>query len=111
MRVIGPDGARLIVPFAPEEVRPQSGFDTAEFVRSAGDRYYFVTRPNLAELKGDYSNLEFKTGSLSKGNKRISVISLLVLINGIVIDAITSEDAEIFFEDIFDWASGAEPPI
>ena len=107
MRVIGPDGARLIVPFAPEEVRPQSGFDTAEFVRAAGDRYNFVTRPNLAELKGDLSNLEFKTGSLSKGNKRISVISLLVLINGIVIDAITSEDAEIFFEDIFDWASGA----
>jgi hypothetical protein len=107
MRVIGPDGARLIVPFAPEEVRPQSGFDTAEFVRGAGDRYNFVTRPNLTELKGDYSNLEFKTGSLSKGNKRISVISLSVLINGIVIDAVTTEDAELFFEDMFDWASGA----
>jgi hypothetical protein len=107
MRVIGPDGARLIVPFAPEELRPPSGLDTAEFVRATGERYNFVTRPNLQELKGDYSTLEFKTGSLSKGNKRISIISLSVLLNGIVIDAITSEDAELFFEDIFDWASGA----
>jgi hypothetical protein len=107
MRVVGPDGGRLIVLYSSEEVRPESGFDTAEFVRAAGDRYNFVARPDLVELKGDYSTLEFKTGSLSKGNKRISIISLSVLSNGIVIDAITTEDAEIFFEDMFDWASGA----
>jgi hypothetical protein len=107
MRVIGPDGARLIVPFSSEEVRPISGFDTAEFVRATGDRYNFVSRPDLIALKGDYSTLEFKTGALSKGNKRISVISLSVLINGIVVDALTTEDADMFFEDIFDWASGA----
>jgi hypothetical protein len=67
----------------------------------------FVTRPNLIELRGDYNTLEFKTGALSKGNKKISVISLSVLVNGIVIDAVTSEDADMFFEEIFDWASGA----
>ncbi len=107
MRVIGPEGGRLIVPFSPEEVRPDSGIDTAEFVRAAGDRYSFVTRPNLVDLKGDFSTLEFKTGAISKGSKKISIATLSVLLNGIVIDATTTEDAELFYEDILDWASGA----
>lgn len=107
MRVIGPDGGRLIVPFSPEEVRPTSGFDTAEFVQATGDRYNFVARPNLIELKGDYNTLVYKTGALSRGNKKISVTSLSVLANGIVVDAMTTEDADMLFEDIFDWASGA----
>jgi|HubBroStandDraft_6_1064221.scaffolds.fasta_scaffold463350_2 hypothetical protein len=107
MRVIGSEVGRLIVPYSAEEVRPESGFDMAEFVRSAGERYGFVVRPNLAELKGDYSAIEFKTGAILKGDRKISITNLAVTNAGLAIDATTTEDAEIVYEDIFDWALGA----
>jgi hypothetical protein len=90
MRLVGAEGGRLIAPFSAEEIRPESGFDTAEFVRAAGDRYGFVAKPNLIDLKGDYSTLEFATGAISKGNKKISIAKLLVTNIGIAIDALTT---------------------
>jgi hypothetical protein len=103
MRVIGPDGARLIVLYSAEEVRPMGGFDTAEFVRLASERYNFSIKPDLAGLKGNYTLLEFKTGSFSVHNKKISIIQLVVTNAGVVIDAISSEDADTFFDEIFRW--------
>jgi hypothetical protein len=105
MKLIGAEGARLIVSFAAEEIRPEGGLDTPKFIRLTSERYTFVTSPNVAELKGDYNNLSFKTGTVH-GDGKTTVISEFILLAGaIVVDAFSSDDAELFFKDIFAWAT------
>src|ERR1700730_1955312 len=86
MRLIGPEGARLIVSFAAEEIRPEGGLDTPKFIRLVSERYNFVTSPNIAELKGDYSNLSFKTGTVQADGKTTVISEFILLTGAIVVD-------------------------
>ena len=102
MKVIGPDGARLVVLYAPEEVRSDFGWNPGFMINHIRDRYKFQQSPNLAE-KPDLSNLAFKFGELPLANNSVLIQEFSILTHGAFIDSLTTEYCELFFQDLFEW--------
>jgi hypothetical protein len=103
MKVIGPDGARVIALYAAEEIRSGSGWHPADFIREVRERYRFQYVSDLAELKGDPSTLVFKLGTMEKGGRAFAIRECGVYPGGVVIDALVTDDAEAFLDDLFKW--------
>jgi hypothetical protein len=103
MKIIGPDGGRVVALFAAEEIRGEFGWHPGDFIRDVRDRYRFEYVPNLAELKGDPSTLVFKLGSLEKDDLIFGIREFGLYPAGALVDALTTDHAEAFLHDILKW--------
>jgi hypothetical protein len=103
VKVIGPDGARLIFFFQPEEIRPVTGTYAPEIVRMLKHRYAFEVAPDLQKAGGDLSTLTFKIGMMRSHDPPFAIHELTALQTAIVVDCLTTDQCEIFLEDALSW--------
>jgi len=101
VKVIGPEGGRVIGLFAAEEIRSPAGLIASDFVHAVKERYKFQSIPDITS--GDLSNLSFKTGEAEIQGRRFAIREFVLLTQGAVADALTTDDAEAFLRDLLEW--------
>lgn len=103
MRVIAYDTARLTLLFPFEEVAPLIGADAFEIISKIKQRYDFKKVPDLGAVTKedvDKNGLRFEVGRL--GNEAV-VTDFAIYSDGVVINARTTEDAQLFWTDLLEW--------
>jgi len=113
MKLIAPDSGRLVVFFVPEEVRPLGGFSVIDFLNFITNEYSFVVYPDINDIKGDNSVLVFKYGSALVNDRNIGVREFHILQSALIIDALTTEDAQAFLNNFWQVAQqfGYREPV
>lgn len=104
MRLIGPEAGRVIHRISTEEMRPNGGVYTLDMVRRTVERYGFASFPDLSKPETDTSTVLFKFGQLISGNRKIAIQQFNVLQAGMVVDASTTEDGDLFLDDVLSWS-------
>ena len=104
MKLVGSEGGRAIVVYAAEEIRPDQGLFLPDVVKKIAERYEFATIPNVADLKGDFSAVSFKTGCLTLAAQKVAIHDFTILQGAMSVDSIDTDISEKFFEDAIAWA-------
>lgn len=105
MKYIGPEIARLIALYSPEELRPLAGKSRLDFLELIQQRYQFQIAPNLVELRGDTSVLKFQFGGFEDDVWSVAIREMTFLSTALSIDTRQSDEARVVFEDFYNWAS------
>lgn len=105
MRVIAFDSARVTVLFPIEEVMPLGGIAAPDTVNEVVSRYNFAKGPDLGLSKEELQKigLKFENGQYNAQNQTVPIVSFVVFLDGVVIDASKTEDAEEFWDDLCKW--------
>jgi hypothetical protein len=110
MEVVSTAIGRVGVLLNLDELLPLKGMHAPDLISLVGQRYKFVSSPSLSDsiAKVRESGLKFELGKLrlQDGDERI-IQDLTVYHDGILVTANTTEDAELFLDDLFDWGVGA----
>jgi hypothetical protein len=103
MKIIAYDACRMSVLFPVEEVAPVGGAPLDAIVASVAARYQFAKLPDLNASKTelDKSGIKFERGVLE--GTAINISDFTVFSDGIVVTAQTTEDAEVFWLDVWAW--------
>jgi hypothetical protein len=110
MKVISINLGRAGILLNLDELLPLKGVYAPDMISAVTERYAFINSPSLSDsiAKLRDSGLKFQTGKLQLGSNDEKVIQdLTVYTDGILVTAMTTEDAELFFEDFFDWGTKA----
>jgi hypothetical protein len=105
MKIVAYEASRMTVLFPLEEVTPLGGPTSDKIVDKVAERYEFTKLPNLNVTNDeiDKSGIRFERGILKKAGSNINIIEFVVFNDGVVIGSQTTEDAELFWSDIFAW--------
>jgi hypothetical protein len=102
MKIIATDTGRVVQLVVMEEIRPPSGIYMPALYQAVSDRYGFVARPqdlNAAITSG----AKFNHGRLITPNKTIMISEIGIYNDGVIIDSLNTNDAEIILEDFISW--------
>jgi hypothetical protein len=105
MKIIAFDSARLTVLFPLEEVSPLDGAGSIDIIDQVAMRYKFAKRPDLTLPKEELQKvgLKFEHGLYVHSDREANITSFTIFTDGVVIDAPTTDDAELFWVDICQW--------
>jgi hypothetical protein len=85
-------------------MRPDGGVYGPELVRRTVERYGFASFPDLSRPETDASTILFKHGQLISGNRKIAIHQFNTMQTGIVVDTHTTEEGDLFLDDVLSWA-------
>lgn len=104
MRVIGHQLGRAIILYPAEQLRPPGGVSISNIVEQTKERYGFQVVPNLSVPTTELNNsgLKFERGTLSVGTGAVNDFSIFT--DGVVASAFTTDIAEEFLSDFFEWS-------
>lgn len=103
MKLIGTELGRVVALMKPEEWRPRT-LSTAEATNQVKERYKFVVSPNLSLEEIQKGGLKFASGEFKSKGKVAPIQDLSFYADGIVVTALTTDDAEACLKDLFGWA-------
>ena len=105
MRLVNTEIGRTIRIVPVEEIRPLAGVHSPTALRMVAERYSFGYTPDLGrpweEVQKD--GLKFQLGKLVHGNRAINVTDFTLYNDGIVATASSTDDADLFLDDILAW--------
>lgn len=105
MRLINTEIGRVIRLIPMEEIRPLGGLHLPTALRMVSEQYGFSHTPDLLrnweETQKD--GLKFQLGKLVHGNRTINVIDFTLYNDGIVATSVSTDDAELFLDDLMAW--------
>lgn len=107
MKEIAYELGRIVLLVPPEELTPLRGFHAPDAFVAIAKRYGFQRTPDLSvpaeQLQKE--GLRFRLGKLPSkdANRTISVNDFVIFWDGFVIDAYTTDDAEMFVTDLMKW--------
>ncbi len=106
MKLIGPELGRAVVMTTPEEWRSRS-ISMPDAFRLIQERYQFAHAPNLSVSFEEVqkSGFKFGLGKLRVNDTTIPIQELALFNDGIVVNAMTTDNAEAFLMDLFRWAN------
>ena len=102
MRIIATDTGRVVQLVVMEEIRPTSGIYMPALYQAVSDRYAFVARPQDLHV-AIASGAKFNHGRLITPNKTITISDIGIYNDGIIVDSLNTDDAEIILEDFILW--------
>jgi len=102
MKIIATDTGRVVQLMVMEEVRPPSGVYMPALYQAIGDRYAFVARPQ-DHGTAITSGAKFSHGRLITPSKPYLISELGIYNDGIIVDAINTDDAEFILDDLILW--------
>jgi hypothetical protein len=105
MKVVGAEGGRVVIIYSAEEIRPDEGLVATDLVKKIAERYKFATIPNVGDLKGDFSVINFKTGSLMSGQQKFAIYDFTILQGAMSVDCLTTDHGEAFLKDALQWGA------
>ncbi len=104
MRLIATDNGRVLQLIVMDEVRPASGVYLPDLYGKIAERYAFVGRPqNIADAIA--KGAKFQHGRVTTPSRTIVISELGIYNDGIIVDALNTDDAEYVTEDIWSWAT------
>jgi hypothetical protein len=105
MRVIAFDTARVTVLFPIEEVMPLGGVIAPDTVNEVISRYNFAKGPDLGLSREELQKigLKFENGQYNVQGQTAPIVSFVIFLDGVVIDASKTDDAEEFWDDLCKW--------
>ena len=105
MRVIAFNSARVTVLFPLEEVSPLDGTAGQTTIDDIALRYQFAKKPDLTLPREELQKLglKFENGRYKRNNQIVTIGSFTIFTDGVVIDAVNSDDAEDFWNDACEW--------
>jgi hypothetical protein len=104
MNLIASETGRVLQLIIMEEIRPASGLYMPTLYQQLADRYAFVGRPqNYAEAI--VNGAKFQHGRLTTPTKTIEIKEIGVYNDGIIADAVNTDDAEFVMQDFSAWAT------
>jgi len=105
MRFINTEMGRVVRLFPVEEIRPPEGLHPPTAIRMLGEHYSFGYTPDLRRTweEAQKDGLKFQLGKLVHGNRTINVNDFTLYNDGIVATAASTDDAELFLDDLLAW--------
>ena len=101
MKFINSLGGIVGLHISAEEVLPVGSLPIRDLIRFLGETYQFVTRPQFPP-EGLLTSMEqfvFQHGVMTKEDKKYVILQLVLLPNGDIITAATTEIADIIMDD------------
>jgi hypothetical protein len=105
MRIIAYDNSRVTMLFPLEEVSPLGGASGPAIFDAIGKRYSFAKRPNLSAPRDELekTGYKFELGSIITSEKEITIGELAIFGDGIVVGAVTTDDAEVLIDNLIEY--------
>lgn len=105
MRLINTEIGRVIRLFPVEDIRPPGGLHPPTAMRMLGEKYSFGYTPDPRHTweEAQRDGLKFQLGKLVHGNRTINVNDFTLYNDGIVATATSTNDADIFLDDLLAW--------
>lgn len=105
MRLINTEMGRVVRLIPMEEIRPLSGIHPPTALRLVAERYAFNNVPELHRTweEAQKDGLKFQLGKLVHGNRTINIGDFTLYNDGIVATSASTDDAELFFDDLLNW--------
>lgn len=102
MRLIAHESSRVTILFPFEEVVPIGGADGKAIVAAIAHKYEFLHLPDLSVGRDELNKngLVFESGAFDHLGDRSNIHSLKVYNDGVNIDALTTEAAEAFWNEL-----------
>ncbi|WP_193370078.1 hypothetical protein [Pelagibius marinus] len=106
MRLINAENGRVLSLFSQDDIQPQMGYHLPDIVEGIVARYLFASFPEDKRLSGDSQEgpLRFKTGRFVHSNTPIYIHLMDVYRDGVVVEATSTDYAEIVADDLLSWA-------
>jgi hypothetical protein len=102
MKIIATETGRVVQLIIMEEIRPQSGIYMPALFQAVGDRYGFVARPQDLHA-AITTGAKFNHGRLITPNKTMTISEIGIYNDGVIVDSLNTDDAEIILEDFILW--------
>jgi hypothetical protein len=106
MNLIATDTGRVLQLLIMEEIIPSSGIYMPNLYQQLADRYAFVGRPNNY-VEAVANGTKFQHGRLATPTKTIVIKEIGIYNDGVIIDAMNTDDAEYVMEDFIVWVTAA----
>jgi hypothetical protein len=105
MRVISFDSARVTLLFPFEEIIPDGGIAAETLLSAIKTRYNFsvLPDPNVPREELEKNGIKFENATFKTGRETVNVGRFTIHTDGVVIDAKTTMDGELFLDDLIDW--------
>jgi hypothetical protein len=102
MRIIAYDNSRVTLLFPLEEVSPLGGASGPAIFDAITKNYSFVKSPDLSLPRAELekTGYKFEIGTFSKEGNDINIGEFAIFSDGIVVSALTTDDAEVFIDDL-----------
>jgi hypothetical protein len=105
MNIISYDHAKVTVLFPFEEVAPLGATSGISIVSKIVDRYNFRKGPDLNQSQAEIAKngLKFENATAIIHGTNINIIECVVFSDGVVVTSPTTEQSELFWDDISSW--------
>lgn len=105
MQIINYEIGRIIRIFPLEDIRPASGLHPPTALRMIAERYGFAHTPELKRSweESQQEGLRFQLGRVTNRIRTININDFTIYNDGLVATTTTTEDAEIFLDDLQSW--------
>lgn len=113
MKFMSPVFGQVLYGTQMDEVRPASGFDYFTAIRTIAERYKFLEPPTDSKEIIE-KGIVFGKGSIVLHNVPIQVTSLGIYNDGLLINTLNTDDADLLANDFMQWATkefGLRTPI
>ena len=106
MRLINTEIGRVVRLIPMEEIRPLGWVHPPSAFKMLAERYSFGYSPAMRGTweEAQKDGLKFQLGKQVHGNRTINVTDLTLYTDGIVVSAASTDDAELFLDDLMAWA-------
>jgi hypothetical protein len=104
MRLVATETGRVLQLIVMDEVRPPSGVYMPDLYQRVAERYAFVGRPT--DIASAIANgAKFQHGRLVMPSKTIVISEIGIYNDGVIVDALNTDDAEYVMEDVLSWTT------
>jgi len=104
MRLVATETGRVLQLIVMDEVRPPSGVYMPDLYQRIAERYAFVGRPtDIADAIA--KGAKFQHGCLVTPSKTIVISEIGIYNDGVIVDALNTDDAEYVMEDVLSWTT------
>lgn len=87
-----------------DETRPHSGIYPPDLLSTIRERYKFVTAPSNFTAAGLIDGAKFETGVFQGGSRLISIKSLGVFNDGLLVGCWNTDDADFITDEFMNWS-------
>jgi hypothetical protein len=105
MNIISYDHAKVTVLFPFEEVAPLGATSGIPIVSKIVDRYNFRKGPDINQSQAEIAKngLKFENATAIIHDINVNIIEFVVFSDGVVITSPTTEQSELFWDDVSSW--------